>query len=79
MTSNVTCHNVPRIKGYYYNLISYQNFEKHAVYVVVQIFPWFKIFQTSLIFTFLFSKINYHNQRQRKTKKKQKLNWFEKF
>ena len=32
MTRNVTCHNVPRIKGYYYNLISYQNFEKHGIY-----------------------------------------------
>ena len=31
MTSNVTRHNVPRIKGYY-NLISYQNFEKHGIY-----------------------------------------------
>ena len=45
------------------------------VYVVVQIFPWFKIFQTSLIFTFLCLKAITIIR----DKEKQKLNWFEKF
>ena len=43
--------------------------------VVVQIFPWLKIFQTSLIFTFLCLKpITIIRD-----KEKQKTNWFEKF
>ena len=42
---------------------------------VVQIFPWFKIFQTSLIFTFLCLK----SITIIRDKEKQKLNWFEKF
>ena len=43
--------------------------------VVVQIFPWLKIFQTSLIFTFLCLK----SITIIRDKEKQKLNWFEKF
>ena len=43
--------------------------------VVVQIFPWFKSFQTSLIFTFLCLK----SITIIRDKEKQKLNWFEKF
>ena len=46
-----------------------------GVCVVVQIFPWFKIFQTSLIFTFLCLK----SITIIRDKEKQKLNWFEKF
>ena len=46
-----------------------------GVGVVVQIFPWFKIFQTSLIFTFLCLK----SITIIRDKEKQKLNWFEKF
>ena len=42
---------------------------------MVQIFPWFKIFQTSLIFTFLCLK----SITIIRDKEKQKLNWFEKF
>ena len=45
------------------------------IYVVVQIFPWFKIFQTTLIFTFLRLK----SITVIRDKQKQKLNWFEKF
>ena len=45
------------------------------VNVVVQIFPWFKIFQTSLIFTFLCLK----SITIIRDKEKQQLNWFEKF
>ena len=47
----------------------------YIVCVVVQIFPWFKIFQTSLIFTFLCLK----SITIIRDKEKQKLNWFEKF
>ena len=43
--------------------------------VVVQIFPWLKIFQTSLIFTFLCLK----SITIIRDKEKQKSNWFEKF
>ena len=43
--------------------------------VVVQIFPWLEIFQTSLIFTFLCLK----SITIIRDKEKQKLNWFEKF
>ena len=46
-----------------------------CIYVVVQIFPWFKIFQTGLIFTFLCLK----SITIIRDKEKQKLNWFEKF
>ena len=46
-----------------------------VIYVVVQIFPWFKIFQTSLIFTFLCLK----SITIIRDKEKQKLNSFEKF
>ena len=46
-----------------------------GVGVVVQIFPWFKTFQTSLIFTFLCLK----SITIIRDKEKQKLNWFEKF
>ena len=42
---------------------------------MVQIFPWLKIFQTSLIFTFLCLK----SITIIRDKEKQKLNWFEKF
>ena len=43
--------------------------------VVVQIFSWLEIFQTSLIFTFLCLK----SITIIRDKEKQKLNWFEKF
>ena len=43
--------------------------------VVVQIFPWLEIFQTSLIFIFLCLK----SITIIRDKEKQKLNWFEKF
>ena len=46
-----------------------------VAYVVVQIFPWLKIFQTSLIFTFLCLK----SITIIRDKEKQKSNWFEKF
>ena len=46
-----------------------------VIYVVVQIFPWFKIFQTSLIFTFLCLK----SITIVRDKEKQELNSFEKF
>ena len=46
-----------------------------VIYVVVQIFPRFKIFQTSLIFTFLCLK----SITIIRDKEKQKLNSFEKF
>ena len=46
-----------------------------VAYVVVQIFPWLKIFQTSLIFTFLCRK----SITIIRDKEKQKSNWFEKF
>ena len=40
---------------------------KYIVYVVVQIFPWFKIFQTSLFFIFLcFKHDNYHRTKKNK-------------
>ena len=53
----------------------FQSFSLCEMYVVVQIFPWFKIFQTSLIFTFLCLK----SITIIRDKEKQKLNWFEKF
>ena len=56
------------------NTLSFNIFKLY-IYVVVQIFPWFKIFQTSLIFTFLCLK----SITIIRDKEKQKLNWFEKF
>ena len=62
------------MKEAHFNTVHFSLQDLHA-YVVVQIFPWFKNFQTSLIFTFLCQK----SITIIRDKEKQKLNWFEKF